>query len=710
MKGSRLKCWKLLLLLWLCFSPLVVVQGGPENPQPRDHTEWDINGAGWLLNRQLTRQLSAILPKDELLASNDVEDASLILLSLMQQKGYLDAKVVTYLTGIPQTGEGAGASRNLTLTWDRSFETYLQQDMVILEVEFELISGPLFYYHSFEILDNGNLGDEFVGSFFFKTPMLFQGDRVKVFNESRFQKSCRNLESYLFKIGYQEAIVTGKIISLNFETGEVEVSVKVQKGRKHTLGSVQIMDTDVDLRGAIDIEARVGSAYSREVKQDLLKKVRNTYYEKGYPSVKVEDSVELESSGEALLHNLELHISAGKQIHVGEVRIDGIELTRESFVRKKLDLTPGSPLNPIQLDQNRLELSQTGLFDKVEVALETGEENWDVVFDLQERFPWTWDLFAGWGSYEQARMGSTLKRDNLWGQAHQLSLKGVISFKSLYGESIYTIPDIRRSGVNLNARSFYLNREEKSFDRKERGVELGLTKRFDRMRLDSSLIYTFERLSSIDRQSRNLVEDDNSSVGSIALRLTHDRRDSPISPQSGYRIYGNLEWAEPSFGGDVRYLSEELGFAQHGNFGGGLFWHFGVSHGLVYASGDSQNYIPNNKLFFPGGDDSIRGYQRGEAAPLDADGYFVGARSFLLSNVELEQYVTDTLAAVVFYDWLMASQQSVFYGTGDMLQSIGLGIRWKTVIGPVRLEYGHNLNRRPTDPSGTLHLAIGFPF
>ncbi|HVR36150.1 MAG TPA: BamA/TamA family outer membrane protein, partial [Methylomirabilota bacterium] len=40
----------------------------------------------------------------------------------------------------------------------------------------------------------------------------------------------------------------------------------------------------------------------------------------------------------------------------------------------------------------------------------------------------------------------------------------------------------------------------------------------------------------------------------------------------------------------------------------------------------------------------------------------------------------------------------------------GGGVRWKTIIGPARLEYGHNLNPRRHDPSGTLHFSIGFPF
>ena len=50
------------------------------------------------------------------------------------------------------------------------------------------------------------------------------------------------------------------------------------------------------------------------------------------------------------------------------------------------------------------------------------------------------------------------------------------------------------------------------------------------------------------------------------------------------------------------------------------------------------------------------------------------------------------------------------YPADEYLSSIGLGIRFRTFMGPIRLEYGHNLDQRELDPSGTLHLTIGYPF
>ena len=434
----------------------------------------------------------------------------------------------------------------------------------------------------------------------------------------------------------------------NWQTGEVEVSVSIKKGKLHTLETVTSLQKTTPFAEEISFESWLGGAYSREIRQDILKLVRNAYYAEGYPDVVVDSRLHSETIENSVLHDLELLIEEGPKAEIGTISIEGLELTHESFVRKKLDLQTGDPLNPILLDRNRLALSQTGLFEGVRVELDRDGEQRDLTFFLKERFPWTLDFILGWGSYEQLRVGSTFRRDNLWGQAHQAVLKGVVSFKSLSGDAMYTIPDIRRSGINASGSAFYLKREENSFDREEKGVDVGLSKRFEKVRFDASVVYTLEVLQSIDRQSRDLIANEDSRVGSVGLRLTRDMRDSPITPQEGYRLYSNFEWANQNLGGNVNYLMGEIGFSFHKDIGNGLFVHLGLSSGIVSASDSEANFIPTNKLYFPGGDDSIRGFQRGEAAPRDEDGYFIGARSFSLVNLELEQNITETISGVVF--------------------------------------------------------------
>jgi outer membrane translocation and assembly module TamA len=136
-----------------------------------------------------------------------------------------------------------------------------------------------------------------------------------------------------------------------------------------------------------------------------------------------------------------------------------------------------------------------------------------------------------------------------------------------------------------------------------------------------------------------------------------------------------------------------------------------LSHGIAASlGGNSQQDLPFNKRFFPGGQNSIRGYQDGEAAPRDAFGRVIGVETYLLGTVEFEQALTPKWSLVAFSDSIGFARQLRQYPFDETLYSVGGGVRWKTVVGPVRLEYGHNLNPRPGDPKGTLHFSLGFPF
>jgi outer membrane translocation and assembly module TamA len=130
----------------------------------------------------------------------------------------------------------------------------------------------------------------------------------------------------------------------------------------------------------------------------------------------------------------------------------------------------------------------------------------------------------------------------------------------------------------------------------------------------------------------------------------------------------------------------------------------------VLTAGSAEQDLPINKRFFPGGENSIRGYQEGEAAPRDAQGNIVGAETYLFGSVELEQALTPSWSLVAFFDTVSFAEHLKDYPFDQSLFSVGGGISWKTIIGPVRLEYGYNLNPRPHDPVGTLQFSVGFPF
>jgi outer membrane protein assembly factor BamA len=335
----------------------------------------------------------------------------------------------------------------------------------------------------------------------------------------------------------------------------------------------------------------------------------------------------------------------------------------------------------------------------------------DVVYRSDEGKRFDVSALVGWGSYEMLRGGVEFEAFNVLGRAHHARLRLTQSFKSSSVDFIYGMPELLGEDLDVFFTGEGLLREEVSFRREEYGGGFGVRKRLREISTDISLRYQYEVLHAADADpdisEQGLPSAD---VGSVIGELQHDRRDNPLYPRKGYKVFSRFEIGAEPLGGDANYQRFEVASAWHVPLYDGAWLNLGLSHGVVLSSGAREEDLPFNRRFFPGGESSIRGYQEGEASPLDEQGEEVGAESFVLGNVEFEQALTRAFSFVAFVDALGFARDVENYPASTGLVSVGGGIRWKTIVGPVRLEYGHNLNPREGDPSGTVHFSLGFPF
>jgi outer membrane protein insertion porin family len=310
------------------------------------------------------------------------------------------------------------------------------------------------------------------------------------------------------------------------------------------------------------------------------------------------------------------------------------------------------------------------------------------------------------------RGGIEWRHYNLFDQAHTDDLKLIQSMKSSEGDYIYTVPELFGTTTDGSVHLFALNRQEFSFRREEYGANVSVLWPLRRLGIALTTGYTFKHLRNADNELATRATDSSQAdISSIDIGLVRDKRDNPLRPTKGYKLSAQIEAANRALGGEVVYQQIVLAASYHTNWGNGRWIHAGISHGFVTTLGaPDDSTLPVSVRFYPGGDGSIRGYQKGEAAPREANGEFVGAKSYLQLNLELEQALTAKWSVVAFGDALGIAARMADYPFSEKLYSVGLGIRYQTIIGPVRLEYGHNLNPRPFDPAGTLQLSIGFPF
>ncbi len=676
----------------------------PEAPPAR----LKVAGCGLLENRRRQQDLKILQAEKQappFYSTDFVEDAATLLLGSLRDDGWLQAEVQARLT-----------LRNGALEvhrWGLDTPPTIPQPIEAQAVRFQVRRGVRFFYQSLEFEGLRVLEKDEARRFFIPTESLIRLRGFRVFSPAGLRRGISSLTDALELKGYLQAAVAIEEDSRNPTTGAVRIRIRVQEGLPTVVGNVRVHISRPDVADPEERTLPGGMPYSRFWQQDLVRRLRTEQSQHGHLDVQVNVSTSPPAPGGTnQVVEVEARVDTGPVVRLGQVRLEGLQRTRPSIVRRRIPLPPGEPINAVAAESARQRLYRLGILDHVELhfAPDAPAEVRDAVFELKEGRDMEVNLLLGYGSYEMLRGGAEFEWNNLFGLAHGIRLRGLKSFKSTAGNALYTVPEILGEDLTASAEAKVLLREEISFDREEYGGSAGLSRFLPPLRSTIGLRYNLEFLRATDVHGDLPSSFQESRVAGFIFDFKHDGRDNPVMPRRGFKLFGNLEVSSDALGANVEYQRLEVSSAWHHQLPWTQILHLGIGHGVAFTPGDPADELPLNRRFFPGGENTVRGYQYGEAAPRNASGDLVGAETYLLGNLELEQPLTPHWSVVAFLDAVGVAEHLDDYPFDEVLWSVGGGIRLRTVVGPVRLEYGYNPDPRPDDPQGTIQFSFGFPF
>ena len=689
-----------MVLAWCVLLPLAAAKSDKASPRI------DVDGAGMLRDRELRAALERLLDVDNRasLDANAIEDAAVILSSSLGEEGFQKPRIEIEAMLVD------GGKKDLV--FDPTFANPLPRPLEARAVQFKLKPGVRYHIDEVTFTGLNALPTPQARAFFRTDSTLLATARTNAYSPSRVSRAADAVLDELRQQGFAQSSVQAQS-EADDRTGKVTVRVEVKEGPRWEIIAVRYQREETDPVKLPAIEEWLTKPWSATMQEDIREAIRQAYYAEGFPDIGVHVEAE---AGETRNGRKDAEVIAtivpGKHVTVGEVRFRGNATTRHGVLRRRVQLDSGDPLNLVAIERGRYRISRLGVFESVDVRFEPAEGPVrDPVFVVREGPRYETSLLMGYGTYEQLRGGVEHRQMNIFGLAHQSRLELVQSMKSSSGEYTYTVPELFGESLDGTAKLFGLQRREIAFLRQEFGLDLSLKRPVRRLGGEMMAGYTFQALRNRrNALSTQATDDKQVNVASLNFGLTGDRRDSPLRPRRGYHWSAGIEAADPRFGGEATYQRFEVAGGYHTPWGSGRWVHLGVSHGVITTFGSDDATLPVNKRFYPGGDNSIRGYQRGEAAPRGTDGLFIGAKSFVVGNLELEQALTPNWSLVAFADAAGTAVSLRNYPFTERLYAAGLGLRYQTLIGPLRLEYGRNLNPRPGDPSGTWHFSIGYPF
>lgn len=496
------------------------------------------------------------------------------------------------------------------------------------------------------------------------------------------------------------------------ENGQLRISMPVEEGPRARLKEVRLVGSSLppeELSPLITIEA--GDDYDPLVAADTVLRLRDRYLELGYPSVRV--STSLVPAGPDL--ELLFQVSEGQHVVVGDIVIKGLRRTRESLVRRQINIQPGDVLDPRDLSTLERRLIDLGIFSRaVVIAGEGSPATITIELEEEQRYLVAYDL-----RYNPEEGGSGLidvERSNLFGRGWAIGGRHRRGRGLDESRASFHIPSLFRGG-DLTLSAFRL-RDDRVTEREARAREFGLPIAGGRLlemgyqaqqalhfieNWDILYGYRYRRVRTRTQEATEWTVQD---VGAIDLAAVFDTRLTPLfDVRRGVFLSANLELAPKVLGSDLDFVKGFTQFSLTLPLNRSLTWAQGYRVGLAFPFGGR---LVSFERFRAGGSNTIRGYASDSLGPIDQTG-FAGGEAVVILNQELRYQHPSGLGAAVFYDTgnVFATVQDLDF---DLRHAIGVGLRYDSPMGLLRLDFGIPLNKRPGEESYQIFFGLGQAF
>ncbi|HEY7447000.1 MAG TPA: POTRA domain-containing protein [Vicinamibacterales bacterium] len=511
------------------------------------------------------------------------------------------------------------------------------------------------------------------------------------------------------------------------------------------------------------------------------------YLNRGYANARVERTLTVNEERDTV--DVAFRVQEGVQVIIDHVLIIGNDRTKAEIIERELVLKPGQPLADSDMIESRRRLNALGLFRRVQIAdvRHPGQEGRrDVLVTVEEALATT--IGGGGGAEVGLRLERSavdglaeeriefaprgffeIGRRNLWGKNRSINFFSRVSFRPNGGTSSTPDPDAPTdSGYGFNEYRVLLTYREprvfgstadgllygfleqgvrSSFNFNRRGTRLEIVRRVTPETTVSGR-YTLEQTRRFDERY-NQSEEQNIDrlfpefrLSALSSSLIRSTRDDAIDPSRGTLMTIDASIAARGIGSEVGFvevLLKEFFYRQLPG-AGRVILAGGATLGLARGSSSNlsegadgetdseQLTVPASERFYAGGDTTVRGFaldRLGTRDTIDQDGFPTGGQGLIIFNAELRFPVWGDLGGVGFLDVGNVYQKVSAIDFGELRGSVGVGIRYRSPIGPVRFDVGFKLSRfdfrtGAFNPDGTpetklepltgFHISLGQAF
>ena len=437
----------------------------------------------------------------------------------------------------------------------------------------------------------------------------------------------------------------------------------------------------------------------------------------GYALAKVGTPDVVETPAERVL-DVTYHVEPGPRVDIGAITVTGLKVTNPGYVDHRLLVHSGQQYDPAAIEAARQDLANTGVFASVNAAVPTQlapDGTLPLTFTVAERPRHAVAFNVAYSTDTGATVGSTFTYRNVFGNAETLTLGAAITQPEEGAEIqapgynfniTLTQPDWHRRDQTLTYTAAYLKENLYAYSRKAITGGVALSRKLTDQWSASIGVTGVQEQVTQEGVTRDYT------LAGLPLGLTYDSTgpNGLFNPTHGIKAKLAVTPTDSLAGQSSFFTLVRLTASTYVNLGAKEGRSVLALRGTVgTALGASTFQLPPDQRFYAGGSDTVRGYKYQSVGPRFADFRPVGGTSLTAATVEFRQRIGESFGAVAFVDTGEVGTSSTPF-TGTLSTGVGVGARYYTGLGPIRLDVAVPVQRRQKDDILEAYIGLGEAF
>ena len=479
-----------------------------------------------------------------------------------------------------------------------------------------------------------------------------------------------------------------------FHLGQVTIQGDVSESARAQLGLTS---------GAPAVASDVLAAQQR-----LLAAIRGA----GHPLAKVDlPPVTLRPAQD--LMDVTFQADSGPYAKIGAINITGLKTVNESYVRRRLQLHSGEQFSPSAIEAARTDLASVGVFSVVRITPAdhvAPDGTIPIDIDVTERPLHAVEVGIAYSTDLGVNPTAAWHDRNLFGNAEQLNitvggeLGGSAVTQPGYNAGIQFIkPDFGARDQSLEINLDAIKQSLEAYDQRALTQKIAIDRK-----ISAHWTISYGLSGEQEEISQEGVDANYNLIG-VPLSAKFDNTDDLLNPTRGFRLQLLLTPTESLGHANATFLISQLSGSAYFDLSGNGRTVLATRALVGEASGANQFSLPPDQRFYAGGSATVRGFRYQSVGPQFPDGNPQGGTAISAGSIELRQRILGNYGFVTFIDAGQVTASGAPF-TSQWRVGAGIGVRYYTSIGPIRLDVAVPLNREPHDDAFELYIGIGQAF